>query len=80
MQSRWRALLACRGLCEPWRQRNLAFAESSTVSTARLGAHHALSHTRINHLPRRRARSRSVRQQDSAAKQQSKMMGSMHRQ
>ena len=51
-----------------------AFAESSFVqvsSSTRLRAH-ALSHTRINHLPRRRARSRSVRQQHSDS--------SMHRQ
>ena len=34
-------------------------------SSTRLRAH-ALSHTRINHLPRRRARSRSLRQQDLA--------------
>ena len=77
-----RALLACRGLCEPLEAAQNWLCESSFATTLTPTAQHVLStlpHTRINHLPRKRARSRSVRQQDSAAKQQSKMMSSMHR-
>ena len=70
------SLASAAGLPRPVRAPGgsaIGLLRSCTVLQGALrGAHQALSHTRINHLPRRRARSRSVRQQDW-------VMSSMHR-
>ena len=81
MQSRWRALLACRGLCEPLEAAQFGFCGEQVCTLCKgaleLAYARTRCHTRINHLPRRRARSRrSVRQQDLAP---GRVMSSMHR-